>query len=59
MIQLCRTFVSDPERLNALLACLTENDLACNYYKVAAGFIVNIYSIRAGHGSQDSGRHEL
>ena len=49
MIKIARTFVSDQERLNTLLTCLTENDLACNYYKVAAGFIVNIYSIRAGH----------
>lgn len=46
MNQLCRTFVSDPERLNALLVRITENGLACNYYRVASGFIVNIYSMR-------------
>lgn len=46
MNQLCRTFVSDPERLNALLVRLVESGLACNYYRVASGFIVNIYSIR-------------
>lgn len=46
MNQLCRTFVSDPERLNALKIRITENGLACNYYKVASGYIVNIFSIR-------------
>lgn len=43
----CRTFVSDLARLNALKIRITENNLACNYYRVASGFIVNIYSIGA------------
>lgn len=42
-----KTFVSDPERLNALKIRIAENGLACNYYKVASGYVVNIYSIGA------------